>query len=244
MSSHSSIIRKVQAGWNRIQTSIRQYLREHGDGCQIRNWPEFEFNHDGDLLHAEMSHPVVLWNWPYRGSSNNSGKKFHIVVNGRFTCRAGTEGEIELLSYGTQIGYFEPKSSSEPRTVIPIDGYHFDMEITTQRAHPVFHAQRDETVLFDELGRVDLTLGGNPPQATLRHVHLPTPQIDLLSALIMLIADHMVCDTETEEGFFQLARRAREFIPLKANLGNQAQLSQCIEHSELLLDHWYAPSAS
>jgi len=244
MSRHSRIINRVNTGWRRIETSICQYLREHGDGCRIRNWPEFRFSPEGELLHAEMSSPVVLWNWPYRGSSNNSGKKFHIVVNGRFTCRAGTEGEIELLSYGTQIGYFEPKSSSEPRTVIPIDGYHFDMELTAQRAHPVFHVQRDETVLTDKLGSVDLMFDGDPSERGLRHFHFPTPQIDLVSALIMIIADHIVCDEATENGFFDLARRARDLMPLKANLHRQARLERCISQQEMLLDHWYAPSAS
>ena len=244
MSSHSKTIEKIRTGWNRINASICKYLRKHSDGCEIRKWSEFRFFHEGDLLHAEMSNPVILWNWPYRGSSKRLARKFHIVIYGRFSCRTGAEGEIELLSYGTQIGYFMPKKCSEPRIVIPIDGYHFDMEQITQRAHPVFHVQRNEKVLCEKLGSVDLTLDGDPPDRALRHIRFPTPQIDLVSALIMVIADHIVCDEETENGFFDLVQKARDLMPLKANLQRQARLKRCISQQEMLLDHWYAPTGA
>ncbi len=240
MNTHSSTIRKIHTGWHRIGKSISHYLRKHCNNCSIQNWPEFTYSEDEHHLHARMNKPVVLWNWPYK---SNSGKRCHIVINGDFTCHADTNSDIELLSYCTQIGYFKPKIPSEPRTVTPIDGYHFDMEKITPRAHPVFHAQRHEKVLLDELSSINLELGSAPPKPTLHHVHLPTPQIDLVSALIMIIADHIVCDGETENGFFKLACDARMHLPLKANLGRQARLERCINQQEMLLDHWYAPTA-
>jgi len=239
---YSKMKMRIRTGWQDTKNLINHFFDKTDRSYKLQSWPEVIFSCEEDTLRVELSKPIALMNWPFKASS--SKKKCHILVDGHFTCRAGADDRIELLSYCTRIGYFDLESHSNPQSVTPIDGYHFDMETDIQRAHPVFHAQRHEKVLVDKLTEVNLELYNDPPASTLHHVHLPTPQIDLLSALILLIADHMVCDAETEEGFFQLARRAREFIPLKANLGNQAQLSQCIEQSELLLDHWYAPLTS
>ncbi len=238
----SKIEMKIRVGWKETQRLIDKYFKRTSRVCKLQNWPEVKFSIEGDALRVDLNNPVALKNWPYKASS--SKKKCHILIDGNFTCRIGKDENIELLSYCTRIGYFTLKSIEEPRFVAAIDGYHFDMEPDTQRAHPVFHAQRHEKVLINKLNEVGLELYEDPPESTLHHVHLPTPQIDLVSALIMVIADHIVCDEETENGFFDLARRARDLMPLKANLERQARLERCIRQQEMLLDHWYAPTQS
>ncbi len=235
----SQIEKRIRIEWDNTRKLLINFFRRTNRAYGLKKWPEVKFSTEGGAYRVDLSQPIALKNWPYKASS--SKKKCHILIDGHFTCSIDEADRIELLSYCTRIGYFALKKSEEPQFVESIDGYHFDMALDTQRAHPVFHAQRHEKVLTDKLDMVGLELYGNHPPSTLHHIHLPTPQLDIVSALIMVIADHIVCDVETEKGFFELAKKVRQRIPLKANLAKQANLNLCVDQQELLLDHWYAP---
>ncbi len=235
----SMAIVKITIGWESIPKSISYFLKSTACSVSLRNWPSLKFEPDGETLHVKLCEPIALKNWPYRSSSR---KKCHILIDGYFTVQ-GDGGSVELLAYGTRIGYFQPDKLAYPKRVRSIDGYHFDMERQASIAHPVFHAQRNEGILNEKLNEVDLELitDENPQdKPSHRSVRLPTPQIDIVSALFMVIADHIVTDRETERQFVKLMADVREKMPLKANLNNQARLKKCIHNEEMLLDYWYS----
>lgn len=242
MNQFSKVEAELTKGWHNIQMAISTFIRATNRSYSIQNWPKIIVTAANDDFCAALERPILLRNWPYRSCSNK--KKFHIAIDGTFTCQRHQQHKIELLSYYTWIAYFQPRSMTNNKNVIPIDGYHFDMAASIQRTHPVFHVQRNEKVLIDKLDSLDLNLEEQPPNSTLHHVHLPTPQVDIYSALIMIIADHIVCDQQSEKEFFILTEKARKHIPLKANLDSQAHLNQCIENEDLLLHHWYAPKVT
>ncbi len=236
----SSNIARIRTGWRNIRPIIHTYVRKYNKATKIEEWPELNFEDTGQGFRASMCSPLLMKMLPYRHASKNI---MHVVIHGGFDFDRDANSTIELLSYRTQIRYLKPERLSEPLCVKSIDGYHFDMGATLSRGHPVFHAQRDGTVLKDEIVQY-FQVEDDQHDPAFRQARIPTPQIDFVSALIMVIADHLVCDQKSEKDFFDLVVKVRRAVPLKVNLNNQAQLIKCIEEKEMLLDHWYKQAST
>ena len=241
------LFRKICKGWREIGQAIRRYVKDCNASYELdlKTWPKLGRLNDEesahDSVHICLEDVLLLPRWP---AKSNSKKRICIGIAGDFRCRFRPESTefVELLSYCTEVGYFKHTDQKSPRKVKCLDGYHFDFEPTLQRAHPVFHGQRHGGVLISEISKKGYEVDSTTrPPATLHHVHLPTPQVDLVSALIMIVADHVVdSNDECEQAFLSLRGKIREKLRLVATPSDNADLGECVKRKEILLDHWYA----
>jgi hypothetical protein len=104
-------------------------------------------------------------------------------------------GKPYLTNYGTEIGYFRQTKASEPLSdLLPITGFHYDFDCNgTKFNHPVFHAQPKMTAgdRYIEL-RPAITHREYPQVNEIRTIRIPTPQMDIFSAIVMILADHVI----------------------------------------------------
>lgn len=248
VANSEKLFRKIEKGWREIGQAVGRYVKKCNDSyhLDLTKWPnlsrlddEEESAHDS--VHIGLKDVLLFPRWP---AKSNSRKQICIGISGDFRCRfrPGSTEIVELLSYCTEVGYFKHTNFKYPREVECLDGYHFDFEPTLQRAHPVFHAQRNESALISKITNRGYNVDDQTrPPATLHHVHLPTPQVDLISALIMIVADHAVdSNDECEQAFLLLRGKIREKLRLVASPNDNADLGECVKHEEILLDHWYA----
>ena len=229
--------------WNTVRMAIDRYVAKYARGAGIKI-PDLSIHRNGLKQHARLAKPIECFNWPYKQVSDK--KKCHIFVQGNFVCGAETvpnSGHLELESYVTRIAWYKPTSHKTPKTVTGLDGYHFDMDEPLQIAHPVFHVQRRSTLLDDEIQQFNYEINPQAVECDQHHqIRIPTPQFDLMSALLMIIADHLVtAEGDRERDFLALVDKVREKNKLKASPSKQAHLYRCEEKFGILPGHWYAP---
>lgn len=221
------------------------------------HWPELFFEHAGENgSRVRFSEPVVLWDAPIRGSAGASLKRRAIVMDGTFYFKEGIfdkgGAKLEVYSTARQNGGY---------LVELLEAMHFDIEPDTVQSpfHPMFHVQFgknkdvDEAVLtarIAELARIEphLVMLDREKVSHTRDIRIPTPQMDYLSMLIMVIADYF-CErnsgNEVQSGFRNLLKRVMD-SKNSARVGRQSmQLEErwAVENSSpFCASHWYQES--
>ncbi|QKY07504.1 hypothetical protein [Janthinobacterium lividum] len=113
-------------------------------------------------------------------------------------------GQLHLTHYGTEIGYFRQTNASAPLCdLLPITGYHYDFDCDGKKFnHPVFHAQPKITAGDRYIGRnQNITHRNYPEHDEIRTIRIPTPQMDIFSAIVMVLADHVALPADPNRKF-------------------------------------------
>ncbi len=113
-------------------------------------------------------------------------------------------GQAYLTRYGTEIGYFRQTNASEPLCdLLPITGYHYDFDCDGQKFnHPVFHVQPKMTAGDRYIGmKPNITHQNYPELNEIRTVRIPTPQMDIFSTIVMVLADHVALPNDPNRTF-------------------------------------------
>ena len=173
----------------------------------------------------------------------NQIPKLYVVVEGwiRIEASGDQDAPLRTTNFATRVGYFR----SRGQRLSHVYGVHYDMD-EGGRGHPVFHAQLRPMTDFVAQVEQRFRLGAemdNPVQALLRTVRTPTAQMDFLSVLTQLCADHLM---DHHSGglppvaqAFGRVRSAGSFLRGAAHrlpYLNQGEAAQCYRSS-----HWYGP---
>lgn len=176
-------------------------------------------------------------------------RKESIFMTGLLSGEAVSDNIYQLSYYGTEICY--GKNNSEvPKEVHPVTGYHFDFDKDKKSNHPIFHAQNklgvgtrifsmeEESIPFIYIAPV------HTGENEIRSVRIPTPQMDIFSAIIMIIADYIVHPSDEVHSllFSEFLKSIDEIIP-KFNVTSLSHI-----HSNFKLNsglcYWYPMSSS
>lgn len=220
-------------------------------------WPELiqaDKGQDGILL--EFSKPAIIWNAPYRASSKGTAKRA-IAMTGSFSFKDGVfdKGSAHLEVYSSLM--FEGRLK-----LTLLEAMHFDIEPGEAQTafHPMFHVQFgkskrwNDMILRDQVNLVSRIKSENievvrDVQMPIRDVRIPTPQMDYLSVLVMVIADYF-CEkdsaNEVKNGFRTLLKAVMN-SKNSARGGRQSQVleQRWIDHSAdrpFSAGHWYGES--
>ena len=183
-------------------------------------WPtltEEDKGADGKCIAFDK--PAVLWDAPLRKSSKDSRIRRAIVIDGHFIFKdeSLSSGGVHLELYSTTKkdgGFVDMKM---------LDTMHFDFEPQSPQTafHPMFHVQfgKSKRIGAAMISEIVSQMGGIQAQklsldrtldTPMRDIRIPTPQMDYMSVLAMVIADHF-CDVEwssdVHKGFINLLRQ-------------------------------------
>ena len=193
---------------------------------------------------AGMNHGVsvecrpVACRVPERASHANA--PLYIAFTGRITFAPETvDRTLVTASYSTKFAYFLVRGASAVHAL----GGHYDFASNTvahPRAHMQFQSQADmysiATDLFPSIAKVPLEF--NVMERILNRVRPPSAQMDFLSFMLQICADHLVDENSTESiraSFEQLAASCSPLMGYHINLPEG--LCRCHR-----APHWY-PSA-
>jgi len=126
------------------------------------------------------------------------------------------ERPLRTTDFGTNVGYFLLRDNRLDH----VYGVHYDMD-ERGHGHPVFHAQLGSmTKLLTEVQR-QFRLGAlvcDRVKPLLRNVRTPTAQMDFLSVVTQLCADHLMSASQSTEkrdqttSAFSRVRSASDFL--------------------------------
>lgn len=102
---------------------------------------------------------------------------------------------VRLKSYATEVSYCRMNDlSNQTGDLQVMAGFHYDFESTSKINHPIFHAQPKLSAgqrYFDV--HTEITPPLLPDKNTeIRTLRIPTPQMDIFSTIVMILADHIV----------------------------------------------------
>lgn len=161
------------------------------------------------LLTAEYI--LYLENFPYKAVSTKKSKAINILVRAR-----DRYSKRELISYNTEVLYTEIDKPGEFKNKnVFLEGLHFDFDEQILPAHPVFHAQRNSTVLVDVAASHYSEYMAGEADRLHKGIRIPTPQMDGFSSVIMLIADHLVKPADSA-AFLSFLRTVEAMLPKAA----------------------------
>jgi|SRR5471030_381034 len=176
---------------------VRGFLKESGLRTEFSGVTTFGNSDEGscDLMAS------------FQGLPQRPGSRKFASENVFITARlAGIvkSGQLHLTQYGTEIGYFRQTNASEPLCdLLPITGYHYDFDCDGKKFnHPVFHAQPKITAGDRYIGlKPNITHRNYPQQDEIRTIRIPTPQMDIFSAIVMILADHVALPEDPNRKF-------------------------------------------
>ncbi len=223
------------------------------------HWPKLKADSNEDEVLISFAEPVVVWNAPMRGSSGNTRIKRAIVMDGQFSFKG------DVLDNGSaNLEVYETNPSDDGQWIMTLlDAMHFDVEAKSLQTpfHPMFHVQFGKNKRIDEaeicrivsgLGRMDATrIQIIRSLATpSRDVRIPTPQMDYMSVLAMVVADYF-CDThsgrEIRTGFRNLLKKVMH----ASNPARSSRQSRNLEQrwnpesrGPFCASHWYQESCT
>lgn len=127
---------------------------------------------------------LYLPGWGCKPSSKKHCIDIVVRSSEHFRCKKN-----EISKSTVQVMYFDADSSQAQVLM----GIHFDFESTVQAAHPVFHAQLDDTKLSEEeYAAIGFRKSIIPAKAHhYSHLRIPTPHMGLGAVLLALSADHL-----------------------------------------------------
>jgi hypothetical protein len=171
---------------------------------------------------------IYLPNWRSRGGAPSD--RIHILVRSLETY---TQADDQISRSSVQVMYSKVVGNSAN----PLLALHYDYELPVQAAHPVFHAQFGmgdfSSTDFHDLGfRSAIT--SLPKGTVYSSVRIPTPNMNLISVLLGLAADHL--DPKFFDKFLKLVRNC----PLTKWNAKCDALEASIQGGEVLPSHhWY-----
>ncbi|MBC3920506.1 hypothetical protein H8L32_23785 [Undibacterium sp. CY18W] len=124
-----------------------------------------------------------------------------------------------LLKYNTEISFCRMKDMNNPtKNLTPMCGFHFDFhDNEKQFNHPIFHAQpklKAGERFFS--WKKEFALPEYPEQYNeIRTLRIPTAQMDIFSAVLMVIADHAIDPSDPDQHFQNFLKLVnRSLIPM------------------------------
>ena len=241
-----------------IHSGIKMVIEGRGSRA---DWPTLISKDAGDEgVKVVFCEPAILWDAPIRGSTSASLDKRAIVMDGSFYFKNGTfdKGSACLEVYRV----VRPQGKGQCELEL-LEAMHFDIEPHALQSpfHPMFHAQFgknnrwDLSDLRDRIARLARIDGGKVVinrdlMIPSRDVRIPTPQMDYLSMLVMVVADYFCEKNSTHAvrtGFRSLlkkvmdsknvARSGRQSIQLEKRWNSQGGQPFCASH-------WYEESCN
>lgn len=224
------------------------------------HWPSLkpEKLNDNEVL-ISFSEPALVWNAPIRGSSGNTRTKRAIVLDGRFSFK----GDV-LDQGGANLEIYETMPNPDGSWAMNLlDAMHFDIEAhdTQTPFHPIFHVQFGKSKRIDEaeirrivsgLSRIDVDKINidRSLRTSSRDIRIPTPQMDYMSVLTMVVADYF-CDNlsgrEIRTGFRNLLKKVMH----ASNPARSSRQSRNLEKrwnpetiGPFCSSHWYHESCN
>jgi hypothetical protein len=202
---------RVQAAWDKLTVAIQKMYQSSG----IRPISAHDvFKWVSDTADDEVCFDVgpVVFNVPERVGKR--GSMLYVAVKGWLSFGGGDlrATPLKTRSFGTEIGYFRVKGTNLEH----VYGVHYDLDERLP-GHPVFHAQLTPQMemvpkileLFDLQNDVE-----NLFDPKLRHIRIPTAQMDVFSTIIQICADHLVYDGagDTVHAAFAEMRSLNDFF--------------------------------
>ncbi len=170
-----------------------------------------------------------------------SNKHMDIYISGKMVCTVNVNNNFDLISYNTSIAYYKCTAKFSSKYEV-CDGYHFDMDEVIGFGHPVLHAQRKPSLLYDKIKKyytnIDLNAENDNAAERNRNFRLPTPQLDFFSALLTIIANHAMTKDQ-EDHYIKIMDEIIKKNPLRLNFTNQGRLQNCVVNEEITANHWY-----
>lgn len=130
---------------------------------------------------------------------------------------ATVDREALLISYNTEISYCRQTNPKTPNANLrAMSGFHFDFDCGEKKFnHPIFHAQPKLTAGSRFFARDSrFVIPEYPQHEEIRTLRIPTPQMDIFSSIVMILADHIIDPEDAEKDFHNFkASVARTMIP-------------------------------
>lgn len=221
-------------------------------------WPNLTEEDQGEQGKCiAFDKPAVLWDAPLRKTDLDSRIRRAIVIHGRFQFNGNA-----FISGGVHLEVYSTTKKAEGRLEMKLlDTMHFDFEsqVTQTAFHPMFHVQfgKSKNIEAEVIGEIVCELGNiqrdklvldRELETPMRDVRVPTPQMDYMSVLAMVVADHFCSErwsSDVHKGFILLLRRVMH----ASNPARSSKQSQELEkrwNPELkgpfCASHWYAES--
>ncbi|MND29407.1 hypothetical protein D3C81_110880 [compost metagenome] len=156
--------------------------------------------------------------------------------------------ELGINKYNTEVRYCQIAQPSKPNELHGIIGFHYDFDDKGQTNHPIFHAQQNNKCgnrIFSEPRFQDFIsnhscapIEDGPSQ--LKYIRIPTPQMDIFSTVISIIADYVVHPTASQHKdlFKNLLRDVYpDIIPF--NYQNLDHINDDFKNAKNCLNYWY-----
>ncbi|WP_336984047.1 hypothetical protein [Acinetobacter soli] len=160
-----------------------------------------------------------------------------------------------IIYYGTEINYCKTINPSDPDKFECITGFHYDALVlndgnpSKDNNHPILHAQQNnkcgmrffsEPEFSEFKGSYECIFPHEQLKDEIRSIRIPTPQMDMLSAIIMVIADYLVhsSDEEHKKLFTEfLTRIYKKLIPL--SFSSTTKINSDFASQQKLMSIWY-----
>lgn len=259
-------ISKLQRYWNEWETKLNPLVKDRG-GARLffpllkQQPPE----KDGGHFTLSPVEPIFLHNAPPKASSSKTAtasSRLAIFIDGDFHIYDDGHPKKGLRASACSIMFYLSKATEDGINLTLFDALHFDHEIHDDETafHPVFHAQRglsrtvnDSTVksiLAKHLHYAEENIEINNDAANYLgspYLRLPTPQLDLFSALTLVAADFF-CNggdaTSSTKDKFQAILKHLADPKNTALLGHTCgALKQRIVNNDLTIARWYMEGA-
>ena len=138
-------------------------------------------------------------------ASGRPGRRIYVVVKGWIRLEENDDRNTPLRTkgFGTEVGYFRLRD----RQLVHVYGVHYDMDPCAY-GHPIFHAQVGSMIKLATEIEQRFCRGAtvcDRVKPLLRTVRTPTAQMDFLSVLTQLCADHLMSETQGGEKSNQTA---------------------------------------
>lgn len=220
-------------------------------------WPELTGRKEGEGFKVEFSQPAILWNTPLRASSRSTARRA-ILLDGSFNFK-----DAVFESGSACLEVYEIKAEGGKCKLTLLEAMHFDIEPNAALQspfHPMFHVQfgknnrwkLDELVervaTLNRMSTADVTINRDIDMP-IRDVRIPTPQMDYLSMLVMVVADYF-CEKkdshDVKAGFKNLIQKVMD----QNNIARVGKQSKTLEQrwteaqKPFAAGHWYQESCN
>lgn len=245
--------------WQTWKSKLETIVDKHGARLLFPNL-KGPSTKDGEF-HYQIDRPVLIYNAPQKGSSQRT-RKNAIFVDGGFAF-VEDAGKQMMIDARCSVSIFEIRF--EQQNVMNahlFDALHFDIErVGKQKSyHPIFHVQRGKsTNLTDALVSEMLIQASRARTMTVNvnqsqglgspYLRLPSPQLDLFSVMVMLVADFF-CNPEDKnvnmEVLFAdlLSHLCDDKNAARSGLSSQSLYQRSEQKGWNSSAHWYKESAA
>lgn len=221
-------LRQVRAEFERLSGQMQLM---HG-ACQIKpnDVNVISISSNGPDVSVTCAPVVCLV--PERASHDRAD--LYVVFTGSITFNGIIEGALTTVNYGTNFGYFAVGDSSASHVL----GGHYDFS-PDEPAHPRAHLQlRSQASLYAHAQEnfrsiSGIGLHGDLMKDILSRVRPPSAQMDFLSFMLQVAADHLVDEKSAARTIATFESLSMSCQPV---LGYHAGIAQCGCHRA---PHWY-----